>query len=56
VLRTTIAEDCTIESININVQHVAANQNFAQGRVDGYNINGNVNFRISAKQPAAANP
>ena len=56
VLRTTIAKDCAIESININVQHVPANQNFAQGRVDGYNINGNVNFRVSAKQPAAANP
>ena len=56
VLRTTIANDCAIELININVQHVPANQNFAQGRVDGYNINGNVNFRISAKQPAATNP
>ncbi len=55
VLTTTIAKDCAIESININVQHVPANQNFAQGRVDGYNINGNVNFRVTAKQ-TAANP
>jgi hypothetical protein len=55
VLRTTIAKDCAIESININVRHVPANQNFAQGRVDGYDINGNVNFRVTAK-PAAANP
>jgi hypothetical protein len=56
VLRTTIAKDCAIESININVQHVPAAQNYAQGRVEGYNINGNVNFRITAKPPAAATP
>lgn len=48
VLRASIASDCRLESININVQHVFASQNFAQ-RTDGYNINGSMNYRIGTK-------
>jgi hypothetical protein len=48
VLRATIANSCTLESININVQYVAANQNFAQ-KAEGYNINGSINYRIISK-------
>lgn len=50
VLRDVLAKDCRLESININVQHVPANQNFNGGaKVDGYNINGSVNFEIAPK-------
>jgi hypothetical protein len=48
LLRATIAESCTLESININVQRVYANQNFGQ-KVDGYNINGSMNYNIVTK-------
>ena len=48
VLRASIASDCRLESININVQHVFANQNYAQ-RTDGYNINGSMNYRVGVK-------
>jgi hypothetical protein len=52
VLRDVIAKDCQIESININVQHVGANQNFNGAKVDGYNINGNISFQIVPKDAA----
>jgi hypothetical protein len=55
VLRATIASGCTLESININVQPVLGNQNFGQ-RSEGYNINSNVGYRISIKEPAAETP
>jgi hypothetical protein len=48
ILRATIATSCTLDSININVQRVFANQNFGQ-RGDGYNINGNVTYSIVTK-------
>jgi hypothetical protein len=48
VLRATIAASCTLESININVQRVTANQNYGQ-KVDGYNINGNISYSIVTK-------
>jgi hypothetical protein len=48
LLRAAIAASCTLESININVQRVFANQNFGQ-RGDGYNINGNVTYSIVTK-------
>ncbi|MGB7037298.1 MAG: hypothetical protein WBD71_17430 [Xanthobacteraceae bacterium] len=47
LLRATIASDCQLEAINLNVQHVNANQNF--NKADGYNINGNMNYRIVTK-------
>ncbi|GEM_PF-1559244 len=48
VLRASIATDCRLESINVNVQRVSANQNYAQ-RTDGYNVNGSMNYRIGVK-------
>jgi hypothetical protein len=48
ILRATIARDCTLEAININVQRVNANQNFAK-RDEGFTITGNMNYRIVAK-------
>jgi len=44
-----LASDCHIESINVNVQHVPANQNFNGARGEGYNINGNISYRIAPK-------
>ena len=35
--------------MNVNVQRVNAGQNFNQPRSDGFNINGNVTFRIIPK-------
>jgi hypothetical protein len=51
ILRATIAASCTLDSININVQRVFANQNFGQ-KVDGYNINGNMTYSIVTKEAA----
>jgi hypothetical protein len=48
ILRATIASNCTLESININVQRVFANQNYGQ-KADGYNINGTMNYNIVTK-------
>jgi hypothetical protein len=45
VLRETVASDCRIESINVNVQR---NQTFGQQK-EGLNVNGNVGFRIVLK-------
>jgi hypothetical protein len=49
LLRATIASDCHLDSINLNVQRVNANQNFGQ-RGDGYNINGNMSYSILTKE------
>jgi hypothetical protein len=49
ILRDTIASDCRLESINVNIQHVAPSPNFAQARPDGFNINATMNFRIAPK-------
>lgn len=49
VLRETLAKDCQLESININVQHVSAAQNFNGPKLDGYNIGGSINFQIVPK-------
>jgi hypothetical protein len=43
------ASDCHIESMNVNVQHVSGNQFFNAQRGDGYNINGNISYRIVPK-------
>jgi hypothetical protein len=43
VLRETVASDCHLDSINVNVQ-----RNFGQQR-DGLNVNGNVAFRVVPK-------
>jgi hypothetical protein len=49
VLRQTLASDCRLESINVNVQRVAANRNFNMSQDEGFNITGNVSFRIVTK-------
>lgn len=49
ILRDTIASECRLESINVNMQRVAPNLNFPQARPDGFNINSTINFRIVPK-------
>jgi hypothetical protein len=49
ILRDTIASECRLESINVNMQHVAPAPNFAQARPDGFNINATMSFRIVPK-------
>ena len=49
VLRDMLAKDCRLDSVNINVQRVNAGQNFNRPRGDGFNINGNVTFRVVPK-------
>jgi hypothetical protein len=49
ILRDTIASECRLESINVNMQRVAPSPNFAQARPDGFNINAAMNFRIAPK-------
>lgn len=53
VLLDTLAKDCRLESINISVQHLPANQNFNGAKVDGYNIGGNISFQIWPKDPVS---
>ena len=48
VLRDVLASDCRLESVNVNVQHVGP-QNFGQQRSEGFNINGNIGFRVVPK-------
>ena len=48
LLLDVLASDCRLESINVNVQRLPGNQ-FGQQRVEGFNINGNVGFRIAPK-------
>jgi len=49
LLRDLLASDCRLDSVNVNVQRVTAAQNFNQQKNDGFNINGNVTFRIMPK-------
>jgi hypothetical protein len=51
LLRATLATDCRLESININVQRVPNNPNFNPNFAQraGYNINGSMNYRIGTK-------
>lgn len=46
-LRATIASDCRLESINVNVQRMLANQGY--GQRNGYNISGSMSYRIGVK-------
>ena len=48
ILRDTIASDCRIESININILRLPPNQNLAQ-RPDGFNVNASIVLRIVPK-------
>jgi hypothetical protein len=49
VLRDVLASDCQLESINVNVQRVQANQFPGQQKAEGFNVNGNIGFRIVPK-------
>jgi hypothetical protein len=49
VLRDVLASDCRLDAVNVNVQRVTGGQNFNQQKSDGFNINGNVTFRIIPK-------
>ena len=48
ILRDALAGDCRLESVNVNIQRNAPNQNFGQ-RVEGFNVNANLGFRIVPK-------
>jgi hypothetical protein len=47
VLRETLAADCRLDSVNVNIQR--QNQFGNQLRAEGFNVNGNVGFRIAPK-------
>jgi hypothetical protein len=49
ILRDILASECRLDTININVQRVPANQNFGQAKSEGFNITGNIGFRIVPK-------
>ena len=49
ILRDVLASECRLESLNLNVQRVPANQFGGQQRVEGFNLNGNLGFRIVPK-------
>jgi hypothetical protein len=49
LLREVLASDCRLESININVQRLSAAQNYVERKVEGYNINGSINYQIVPK-------
>ena len=50
LLQATLAGECQLESLNVNVQHMSsANQFGGQQRTEGFNINGNVGLRITPK-------
>ncbi len=49
LLQATLAAECQLESLNVNVQHAFANQFGAQQRAEGFNINGNIGLRITPK-------
>jgi hypothetical protein len=49
IMHDVLAGDCHLESVNINVQYVAANRNFNDARGEGFNINGNISYRIVPK-------
>jgi hypothetical protein len=49
IMSEVVASDCHLESININVQRVGANRNFNEPRGEGFNINGNISYRIVPK-------
>jgi hypothetical protein len=45
LLCSTIASDCRIESIGVNINH----NNYGGGRADGYNAQGNFAYRVTLK-------
>ncbi len=49
ILIDVLASECRLESVNVNVQRAPSNQFAAQQRAEGFNMNGNIVFRIVAK-------
>lgn len=49
ILRDVLASDCRLETINLNLQHAPANQFGGRDKVEGFNLNGNIGFRIAPK-------
>ncbi len=49
MLLDVLASECRLESLNVNVQRAPANQFAGQQRAEGFNLNGNLVFRIVAK-------
>jgi len=49
ILLDVLASECRIESVNVNVQRSPANQFGGQQRAEGFNLNGNIVFRIVPK-------
>jgi hypothetical protein len=43
-LRDTLAKDCRLESVNVNV-----GRQFGVQQQEGYTVNGTMNFRITPK-------
>ena len=47
LLREVLASECRLKSVNVNIQR--QNQFGNQSRADGFNVNGNIGFRIAPK-------
>jgi len=49
ILLDLLAGECRLESVNVNAQRAPSNQFGTQQRAEGFNINGNIGFRIVPK-------
>jgi len=49
LLRDVLANECWLDSVNVNVQRVAAVPNWNQQQREGFNLSGNIGFRITPK-------
>ena len=49
ILRDVLASDCRLETINLNMQHAPGNQFGGRDKAEGFNLNGNIGFRIAPK-------
>jgi hypothetical protein len=49
ILHEVLSGDCTLESVNVNMQRVGPNQNWNQQRIEGFNLNANIGLRIVQK-------
>ncbi len=49
VLHDVLASECWLDSININVQRINGNPNWNPQQHEGFNLNGNIGFRVTPK-------
>jgi hypothetical protein len=49
LLRDILASDCQLETINVNLQRLNVNPNWNQQQREGFNVNGNIGLRVTAK-------